>query len=176
MIRTERLVLRQFESGDAKAAAYNSQRPVVAHFMSDMVLPDEDSALKWINWLNGRFSIKEPFIVFAIELLETNVCIGFIGIAPKQEIDNEIEIVFSIADEYHGKGYATEAGKAIINWVFEKCRPDYLVALVKPDNKASGSVIEKLGFKEIEKRTLNYDGVPTMFSYYRLKKCKGIGK
>jgi len=85
-----------------------------------------------------------------------------------QELDNAIEILFSIADEYHGKGYATEAGKAIIAWAFENCNLDYLVALVKLDNGASGKVIEKLGFKEIEKRTIDYDSVPTVFSYYRL--------
>ena len=167
-LETERLILRQFKTDDAGVAAYNSQRPVVAHFMSDMVLSDEESARNWIDWINGRFNTEEPFIVFAIEVQETNTCIGLIGLAPKQELDNEIEIVFSIADEYHGKGYATEAGMAIITWAFEKCNIDYMVALVKLDNGASGKVIEKLGFKEIEKRTIDYDGVPTMFSYFRL--------
>ena len=169
-LETERLILRQFKANDAGAAVYNSQRPVVAHFMSDMVLSDEESARNWIDWINGRFNTEEPFIVFAIELQEINTCIGLIGLAPKQELNNEIEILFSIADEYHGKGYATEAGKTIIAWAFENCNLDYLAALVKLDNRASGKVIEKLGFKETEKRTIDYDGVPTVFSYYRLMK------
>ena len=170
MVQTERLILRRFQTDDAEAASYNSQRPVVAHFMSDMVLPDEASACNWIDWINGRFNTEEPFIAFAIELQETSACIGLIGLAPKQELDNEIEILFSIADEYHGKGYATEAGKAIIEWASKNCNIDYLVALVKLDNGASGKVIEKLGFQESEKRTIDYDGVPTVFSYYRLNK------
>jgi ribosomal-protein-alanine N-acetyltransferase len=90
MIQTERLFLRQFKTDDAEAAAYNSQRPVVAHFMSDMILSDEESARNWIDWINGRFNTEEPFIVFAIELLETNNCIGLIGLAPKGELDNEL--------------------------------------------------------------------------------------
>jgi len=168
IIKTERLVLRKFQTDDAAAVSYNSQRPLVAHFMSDMVLPDEESACNWIDWINNRFNTEEPFIVFAIESAETGACIGLIGLAPKQELNNEIEIVFSVADEYHGRGYATEAGKAIIKWAFKNCSPDYLVAIVKPDNIASKHVIEKIGFKEIEQRTVEYDGAPIVFTYYRL--------
>ena len=54
MVETERLILRQFEADDAKAAVYNSQRPVVAHFMSDMVLSDEESARNWTDWISTK--------------------------------------------------------------------------------------------------------------------------
>jgi len=170
MIETERLMLRKFRTEDAEVASYNSQRPIVAHFMSDMILPDEESACEFINYINDRFNFEEPFLVFAIELLETSVCLGLIGIAPKKELNNEIEIVFSIADEYQSKGYATEAGKAIISMAFENCILDYLIAIVKPDNTASQKVINKLGYKEIDQRTLDYDGIPTLFMYYRLNR------
>ena len=168
MIKTDRLVLRKFQISDAAEALHNSQRPNVAHFMSDMVLPDEEAATKWIEWINSRFSYDEPFIAFAIVLEETQTCFGLIALAPKEELNGEVEIVFSIADEYQGKGYATEAGKAIIEWGFSNCELDYIVAIVKLDNIASMRVIEKLGFQRIEQRIIEYDGTPTAFEYYRL--------
>lgn len=167
-INTQRLTLRSFNINDATVVAYNSQRPSVAYAMSDMILPDENSARQWIEWINSKCNISEPFQVLAVEKNEEKQCIGLIGIAPKRELNNEVEILFAIADEYQNKGYATEAGKAIIDWAFQNCVLDYLVAIVKLDNIASQRVIEKLGFKHIEQRIIPYDGKPTPFNYYRL--------
>ena len=168
MIKTNRLTLRKFTKDDAKIVSYNSQRPNVAYFMSDMILENEQSAAEWIEWINSRFNVSESFLAFAIERNEDNVCIGFIGIGPKAELNNEIEIVFLIADEYQNKGYASEAGNAIISWAFENCSLDYLVAIVKTDNIASQRVIEKLGYVKIDEREIEYDGNLTVFQYYRL--------
>lgn len=167
-IKTKRLTLRPFNVNDSKAASYNSQRPRVATSMSDMVLPDEISARKWIEWINEKSNTTKSLKVLAIEQEVDKLCIGLIGIAPKSELNNEVEILFAIADEYQKNGYATEAGKAIISWAFKNCNIDYLVAIVKLDNIASGRVIEKLGFKRIEQRTIEYDGKPTLFNYFRL--------
>ena len=172
MIKTNRLTLRKFTKDDAKIVSYNSQRPSVAHFMSDMILEDEKSAVEWIEWINGRFNTSESFLAFAIERNEDKICIGFIAIAPKAELNNEIEIVFLIADEYQNKGYASEAGKAIISWAFENCTLDYLVAIVKTDNVASQRVIEKIGYIRIDEREIEYDGDLVVFQYYRLYRPK----
>ena len=105
----------------------------------------------------------------AIELKTDGKCIGFIGVAPKQELNNEIEILFEIADEYQNNGYATEAGKAMVRWSFEDAGQDELAAIVKPDNIASRRVIEKLGFMYCDTRVLDYDGVIvlSLFKLYR---------
>lgn len=168
-IETKRLTLRRFTEDDAAAASYNSSQPIVAHFMSDMVMKTEEVSLGWIRWLNGdKFDATVPCVVLAIELKSTHICIGLIGVAPKREINNEIEILFEIADEYQNNGYATEAGKAIIWWAFEQAQQDVLSAIVKPENKASRRVIEKLGFVYCDTRTLSYDGADCAFDYFRL--------
>jgi len=116
-IETERLILRPFTEDDAAAASHNSSQPIVAHFMSDMVMKTKEAALGWIRWINNeKFDVTIPCIVLAVELKPTCKCIGLIGVAPKRELNNKIEILFEIADEYQNKGYATEAGKAIIWW------------------------------------------------------------
>lgn len=168
-IETSRLVLRPFTDSDAAAACYNSKQQIVAHYMSDMVLETEDTALRWIHWLNNeKFNTGIPCVVLAVEVKTGRKCIGLIGIAPKWEIDNEVEILFSIADEYQNNGYATEAGKAIVWWAFEQAGQDVLSAIVKPENVASRRVIEKLGFIYGDTRTLSYDGADCKFDYFRL--------
>lgn len=167
-IETQRLILRTFTSADANAACHNSKQPIVAHFMSDMILQTAEDAHKWIAWLETKCNTHEPFMVLAIQQKADSKVMGFIGVAPKKEIGNEIEILFSIADEYQNNGYATEAGKAMIWWIFEKTGQDMLSAIVKPENKASRRVIEKLGFIYSDTRRLQYDGKDCNFEYFRL--------
>jgi RimJ/RimL family protein N-acetyltransferase/phospholipid N-methyltransferase len=167
-IETQRLILRNFKASDAGSAAYNSQQPQVAHWMSDMVLQDETNAAKWIEWINGMCQASNGIQVLAIERKVDKVCIGLIGFAAKQELDGEVEILYAVADPYQGNGYATEAAKAIVWQAFEKTKLDMLSAIIKPKNMASRRVIEKLGFAYVDSRILPYEGKPTSFNYYRL--------
>ena len=166
-IETSRLILRPFTETDAKAALRNSKTPIVAHFLSDMVLEDEGEAVMWIHWLKNKCNDHEPCKILAIELKADSFLIGMIGIAPKRELGGELEILFSIVDEHRNKGYATEAAKAITWWAFEKAGQDVLSAIVKPANKASRRVIEKLGFVYCDTRILPYDGADCEFDYFR---------
>ena len=170
-IETKRLVLRPFERGDAADASYNSTRPNVAQYMSDMVLRTRRDARRWIRWLNReKFGVGVPCVVLAVTRKSDKKCIGLIGVAPKRELDNEIEILFSIADEYQNQGYITEAGRALAAWAFKHTPAPYLVAIVKPGNPASSRVIEKLGFAYAGERRIDYEGAMTDFHYYRLER------
>lgn len=172
-IETVRLVLRPFMESDAVAVGCNSRQPAAAHFLPDMVLPDEEAALEWIRWINrSKMDVSVPFVALAVELKSGGSCIGMIGVAPKQELENEIEIMFSIADKYQNQGYISEAVTALISWVFENTPAEYLVAIVKLDNPASVRVIEKTGFRYSGERRIEYDGVMTDFHYYRLEKAE----
>jgi len=172
-IETARLILRQFTGNDAADVSYNSKQPTVAHFMSDMILENEQKALEWIHWINNdKFNVAIPCIVIAVELKAEKKCIGLIGVAPKHELDNEIEILFEIADEYQNNGYITEAGEALAKWTFDNTPINYLVAIVKHDNPASVRVIQKLGFIYQGEKRIDYDGQITDFHYYRLYNSK----
>ncbi len=167
-LKTERLLLRSFVKTDACSVSYNSRRPAVAKEMPDMVLRDEAAGLEWINWINGLNNDLEPWQVLAIVRKTDLVCIGIVGVIPQKKINGEIEILYSIADEYQQNGYATEAAGALVDWFFETRSHRYICAIVKMNNIASQKVIEKLGFEFIQNREINYDNVPTMFKYYRL--------
>lgn len=167
-IETKRLTLRYFTHDDAKAVTFNSQQPIVAKWIPDMILKNEKESLEWIEWINDKCQVSEIFKVFAIEKRKDRKCIGLIGYAPKEEINNEIEILYSIADPYQSQGFATEAAKALIWYAFQKMGLNMLSAIIKPDNIASRKVIEKLGFIYGDTRKLNYNGEITNFNYYRL--------
>lgn len=169
-LETENLIIREYSSLDSKDVCVYSQQPKVAYWMSDMVLHTEKEALSWINWINSLLNYTDAFIILAIEHKADGKCIGIVGVHPKEEIDNEVEILYAISDSYQGKGYATEASKALIQWVFDNVEIISLSAIVKPENIASKTVIEKLGFEYIDSRVVPYDGHMCNFNYYKLFK------
>lgn len=168
-LETERLTIREFEEADAKVASYNSSRPTVAKEMSDMVLKTEEEALGWIQWTKSVSNIEDPWQVLAIIRKSDNQCIGLIGMIPQKMINREVEILYAIADEYQGQGYAAEAAGEMIKWFFQSEKREYLSAIVKKNNLPSQNVVKKIGFTFIEEREIEYDHKIYTFLYYRLK-------
>ncbi|WP_051623705.1 GNAT family N-acetyltransferase [Clostridium hydrogeniformans] len=167
-IETPNLILRNFSPSDSKDVSYYSQQPNVSYWMSDMIFLNESVALSWINRVNKNFNTTDPFIILAIEHKIDGICIGVVGVHPKAEIDDEVEILYGISDNHQSKGYGTEASKALIQWVFENTQLKSLTAIVKPDNTPSKIVIEKLGFKHVDTKMVHYDGAMCKFNYYKL--------
>ncbi len=57
------------------------------------------------------------------------------------------EVGWGIVRAHWGKGYATEAAAAAIDWVFEELGWDEVIHVIAPDNVASQRVAAKLGSK-----------------------------
>ena len=57
----------------------------------------------------------------------------------------EIELGYALFSDYWGRGFATEAVKAMLELAFEQLAISELVAFCLPDNAASRRVIEKSG-------------------------------
>ncbi|EOC5814771.1 GNAT family N-acetyltransferase [Cronobacter turicensis] len=63
-----------------------------------------------------------------------------------------LEIGWRLVPEHNGKGYATEAAQAIVNYAAEQVGATYLVAVADPANIHSQRVMQMLGmtYKAIE--------------------------
>ena len=88
-------------------------------------------------------------IVLAIVETKTNKHIGNISLQNINFIDRSAEIAFIIGDfEAWGKGYATEAGKALISHAFAQLNLHRIYLGTSDDNIGMQSVATKLGFKK----------------------------
>ncbi len=58
------------------------------------------------------------------------------------------EIGYFIQSDYWGKGYATEMGKALINFLFNNDNVHKIVASCHEENLASESIMKKLGMSQ----------------------------
>jgi len=90
---------------------------------------------------------------FAIILNDNNKLIGHCGINYVKDIE-EFELLYALDQRYWGKGYATEACKAVIEWVKQNKKLNQLVALAYQNNERSIHVIKKLNFNYIKPITL----------------------
>jgi ribosomal-protein-alanine N-acetyltransferase len=84
---------------------------------------------------------------WVIELLATCEFVGVCGLQPNNPADEIIELGFHLLPKFWGQGLATEAGRAVIPYAFEKYAAKKLVAGHHPDNVKSKKVLDKLGFK-----------------------------
>ncbi|MEH7356092.1 GNAT family protein, partial [Neobacillus drentensis] len=72
---------------------------------------------------------------------------GAIALSNNQKFNNG-EIAYWIGEEFWGKGYATEAAQAILQFAFDEKQYHKLFARYFNSNPASGRVLQKLGMKK----------------------------
>jgi RimJ/RimL family protein N-acetyltransferase len=93
-----------------------------------------------------RTASEVPFAKQPVIDLATNRIVGYSGVAWFEfEGARLLEFGYRLVPEARGRGYATEAGNAILALAAETFRGE-LLAMVDPTNDASIGVITKLGF------------------------------
>lgn len=86
--------------------------------------------------------------LLAVHLRDTGEVIGYCGLAgDESRPPDEPELAFELLRSAHGRGYATEAGAAVVAWA-GAAGMRRLWAAVWDWNVASRRVLEKLGFQE----------------------------
>src|SRR5690242_4229052 len=114
-LSTERLTVRRFRPGDAAAFAAYRSVPEVARYQSwDAPFSIEDATASV-----QRFAAGDPlapgWFQYAIDL--DGVLIGDIGLKLHENL-MQAEIGFTLAPQYQGKGYATEAVRGLLDHLF----------------------------------------------------------
>jgi ribosomal-protein-alanine N-acetyltransferase len=70
----------------------------------------------------------------------------------------DVELTYTFARAVWGRGYATEAARAVLRWAFAGLRLPRVVAVARPQNAASLRVVEKAGMRRVGSRSC-YGGV-----------------
>ena len=83
---------------------------------------------------------------FGVLHVSQNTIIGFGSFTGAPTAEGMVEIAYGIAPEYQGRGYATEAAQALIDYAFVSGRVRNIKAHTLPDHNASTRVLQKCGF------------------------------
>ena len=89
----------------------------------------------------------ETGVTLVVELRATGELVGHVNltIAPDQPRQGEIGFIFH--PDHQGRGYATEAARALIAHAFEHYDLHRVYGRLEPRNEASARVLEKLGMR-----------------------------
>lgn len=157
VIDTGRLTLRPFVPDDLDVFYELGSRPEIIRYAQATPIASLEAAREFMHAAPFHDYATYGYGRFACVWKPTGAVIGFSGIKFVPEIaDNELGYRF--LPEYWGRGLATEAGRASIEFAQSVLGLKRLVALVHPDNAASARVLGKLGFS-IE-RPIRFSGLP----------------
>ena len=146
IIHTERLILRPTERDDAeRALAIQSNWHVCKNLRMAAYPPTFEDLDRWFA-KHGNERIAGTAYRFAIM-----VNAEMAGVIDIDEIDEDGgDLGYWLDQKYWGKGFAQEAGRAMVVFAFEKLALKRLRSGHAVDNPASGRVLQALGFKHIE--------------------------
>ena len=140
-------------SHDAQALFALNGNPQVMRYTGEPLLPSLDAAKLAIE--NHTDFDNPGYGRWACVLKESQQIIGFCGLKYLSDLD-EVDIGYRFLPEFWGKGYATEACIASLQFGFHTLRLHRIIGLVLPQNAASIRVLEKVGLQfECE---FDYDG------------------
>ena len=108
--------------------------------------------------------------LYAIRLKETGRLIGIMVTC--DETEDSCEIGYGIGSDYWGRGYATEAVGAFIDWCFAEKGPEKICASFFTGNEASRRVMEKCGmvYSRFSEKELTYLGIERDLTYYSVSR------
>ncbi len=143
--RTKRLTLRPAWAEDAPALAEAIGHEAVARMLMRVPFPySVDDAQAFADQPRGG---HEPrFLILSHAENEAPVLIGGIALTDFGG-ETGVELGYWLTPSAWGRGYATEAGRAVIDMARHALPLSRLGAWHFADNPASGAVLRKLGFR-----------------------------
>lgn len=146
-IETPRLLIRDFVPGDWKAINEYASDSIVVRFMPwGPNTPSQTKSYIRRVRLAGQKKPRTGFEL-AVVLKSENRLIGGCGIRVKNPSLKEGDLGYVFNRLYWGKGYATEATRALIQFGFSKLKLHRIWATCDTHNKASAQVLKKAGMK-----------------------------
>ena len=146
-LETARLVLRPLTPEDAPTLRRLAGRREIADTTISIPHPySEQQARQWIAG-NAELFARGKVVVFGIQMKSGRSLVGGIGLRDIDPEHSQAELGFWIAVKCWGKGYATEAARAVVAFGFEELGLNRIYAHHMVTNPASGSVLAKIGMK-----------------------------
>ncbi len=146
VLTTDRLRLRRIEHEDADAIIDLYGSPDVMRFLSQPIIQTREQAVGLIDWLNALYDRHEA-VQWAMTLHGDDRLIGTCGTYAWDRENRRVDIGYHVVPALWGRGYATEAARAITRWSFDHLDVHRVQADCTDGNIGSERVLLKCGFK-----------------------------
>lgn len=146
-IITPRLELRPHHPDDTDFMVNLNLDEEVTRYVPDGPLESNQQAAEIIKSLRLQF-VEMQIGRFIVIEKETRSKIGWCGLKYLQD-HNEIDLGYRFLKSVWGRGYASEAAHACLNYGFNSLNFNRITARIAPENAASIAVAKKLRMKEV---------------------------
>ncbi len=169
ILTSERLLFRQHIMADIDAFCAMEQDPEVRRYVGGKPRTREEAERRFMNSLQP---VTDRLSIWATILKSEDKYIGRCGLYPHfnpdgEPIKGEATLAFFIDPKFWGNGFATEAGRAFIQFGINELKVKRIVAVVEIGNEASAHVIRKLGFSLV-----HTENGPRSFYHFELQEEK----
>jgi RimJ/RimL family protein N-acetyltransferase len=159
-IATERLCLRQLELEEARALLQgraDPERPWAAGYPIQGTLVAVEAFVRAVE--NGVR--PGPYGVYQLVRSDDGQVVGDIGFHGPPTSDKTVTVGYGLAPSARGRGYATEALRAVVGWALERPEIERVEADTTHANLPSQRVMERVGMRLVgHDEQLRYYRVP----------------
>lgn len=148
-LTTSRLILHRLEDGDAELIRRYRSLPDVARYQSWESFSLEDAARLVASQKESEPGVPGTWLQLAIVERETGALLGDCGLHCLAEEPRQTEIGITLDSSQQGRGYATEALRAVVDFLFGPALDMHRVFAVTGDaNSAAAALFRRLGFRQ----------------------------
>ncbi|EID53457.1 GNAT family N-acetyltransferase [Saccharomonospora xinjiangensis] len=147
-LHTERLTLRPVAVSDLDAMhAYLSREDTCRYLLNEPLSREEVRAK--LTECESRSTLGEngDFVRLAVVRNEDGTVVGDVMLNIVSVTSATVEIGWIFSPHARGRGYATEAARALLGYTFETLGAHRVIAHLHPDNTASSRLCERLGMR-----------------------------
>jgi len=146
LIETDRLVLREFKLDDAEFVLKLVNEPSWLENIGDKNVHTIADAEGYISTGPLQSYQENGYGLWMAELKLQSVPVGMCGLV-KREFFSEPDVGFAFLPEYWGLGFASEAGRATLEYAQNTLNISRVLGITSLDNVGSMRVLEKIGLK-----------------------------
>lgn len=155
---TERLVLREILPTDRFGLFAIDSDPDVNTYLGNKPVERIEQTDDIIVFIRKQY-VDNGIGRWAVIEKNTNTFIGWCGLKYIKELTNNhnnyYDLGYRLNKNYWGKGFATEAAKATLDYAFNIMKLKDVYAIADSQNVASKNIIQKVGLKYVN--TFKYD-------------------
>jgi RimJ/RimL family protein N-acetyltransferase len=149
-IQTDRLILRPLTVDDLDQVLELNGEPAVIEFLGSST---PERARRRLEVCQQSWEERGHDLMALLER-STGRFVGRMGLRYWPQF-GEAEAGWSLRREAWGRGYATEAARAVIDWGFRTFPLPYITAMIRPDNGRSLAVARRLGMTPVRDDVLH---------------------
>lgn len=151
LLETKRLVIRSLYPSDE-----NTFIEMASDGSLTEIFGDCSQCHKWMGEfisdaikLEAKDNPYQEYLAFAIEHKASHEVIGSVGSSYYEDFA-QVGVTYFIGAGYRGNGYASEALRCLVDYLFERYKLKKLIATARAENIASCKTLERAGFSVVE--------------------------